>query len=139
VIDLEKIGPRTLWIDCDVLEADGGTRTAAITGSFVALALALRKLQQQKLIAEWPIKQQVAAVSVGIVEGVPLLDLNYEEDAKAAVDMNVVMTDSGEYVEVQGTGEEQTFTEAQLEGMLKLAGKGIRELIALQKRTLGVK
>jgi ribonuclease PH len=139
VIDLEKIGPRTIWIDCDVLEADGGTRTAAITGSFVALALALRKLQQQNLIAEWPIKQQVAAVSVGIVEGVPLLDLSYEEDAKAAVDMNVVMTDGGEYVEVQGTGEEQTFTETQLEGMLKLAGKGIRELIALQKRTLGLK
>jgi len=139
VIDLEKIGPRTIWIDCDVLEADGGTRTAAITGSFVALALALRKLQQQRLIGELPIKQQVAAVSVGIVQGVPLLDLNYEEDVKAAVDMNVVMTDGGEYVEVQGTGEEQTFTEAQLAQMLQLAGKGVRELIALQKRTLGLK
>ncbi|MCX7824393.1 MAG: ribonuclease PH [Verrucomicrobiae bacterium] len=139
VIDLEKIGPRTIWIDCDVLEADGGTRTAAITGSFVALALALRKLQQQKLVVEWPIKQQVAAVSVGIVGGVPLLDLNYEEDARASVDMNVVMTDGGEYVEVQGTGEEQTFSKTQLDQMLQLAGKGIRELIALQRRTLGLK
>ena len=139
VIDLEKIGPRTIWIDCDVLEADGGTRTAAITGSFVALALALQKLQRQELIAEWPITQQVAAVSVGLVQGAPLLDLNYEEDSKAAVDMNVVMTGGGEYVEVQGTGEEQTFTGDQLEQMLKLAGKGIRELIALQKRSLGLK
>jgi ribonuclease PH len=137
VIDLEKLGPRTVWIDCDVLEADGGTRTAAITGAFVALCLALRKLQKEELITEWPIKRQIAAVSVGILEGTPILDLCYAEDSKAAVDMNVVMTDAGEFVEVQGSGEEATFTAAQLQQMLALAEKGIRELMALQKRVIG--
>jgi ribonuclease PH len=139
VIDLEKIGQRTIWIDCDVLEADGGTRTAAITGAFVALGLALQKLQKDKLITEWPIKRNIAAVSVGIFQGTPILDLCYIEDSQAEVDMNVVMTDAGEFVEVQGSGEEATFTESQLHDMLKLASKGIRELIALQKRTLGLK
>ena len=139
VIDLEKIGQRTIWIDCDVLEADGGTRTAAITGAFVALGLALQKLQKEGLIKEWPINRNIAAVSVGILQGTPILDLCYAEDSKAEVDMNVVMTDQGEFVEVQGSGEEATFTPEQLSDMLKLAAKGIRELIAMQKRALGLK
>ena len=137
VIDLEKLGPRTVWIDCDVLEADGGTRTAAITGAFVALCLALRKLQKDGVLTQWPIKQQIAAVSVGILGGTPILDLCYAEDSKAAVDMNVVMTDAGEFVEVQGSGEEATFTAAQLQQMLALAEKGIRELMAMQQRAIG--
>jgi ribonuclease PH len=136
VIDLEKLGPRTVWVDCDVLEADGGTRTAAITGAFVALCLALKKLQKEGQITDWPIKRQIAAVSVGILEGTPILDLCYAEDSKAAVDMNVVMTDTGEFVEVQGSGEEATFSAAQLQEMLALAESGIRELMALQKRVI---
>lgn len=136
VIDLEKLGTRTVWIDCDVLEADGGTRTAAITGAFVALCLALRKLQKEGLITDWPIKRQIAAVSVGILDGTPILDLCYAEDSKAAVDMNVVMTNAGEFVEVQGSGEEATFTAAQLQQMLALAEKGIRELMAAQLRVI---
>jgi ribonuclease PH len=139
VIDLEKIGPRTIWIDCDVLEADGGTRTAAITGAFVALGLALKKMQKDKLITDWPIKRNIAAVSVGILKSTPILDLCYIEDSQAEVDMNVVMTDQGEFVEVQGSGEEATFTEEQLHAMLKLAAKGIRELVTLQNRALGPK
>jgi len=137
VIDLEKLGPRTIWIDCDVIEADGGTRTAAITGAFVALGLALKKMQQDQLLTDWPLKRHIAAVSVGLLKGVSILDLCYNEDSQAEVDMNVVMTDAGEFVEIQGSGEEATFTEEQLHTMLKLAAKGIRELIALQKRALG--
>src|SRR6478735_7194507 len=117
-IDLEKLGPRTLWIDCDVLAADGGTRTASITGASVAAALACRKLMGADLIKEYPIRQLVAAVSVGVVAGVPVLDLDYPEDRDAAVDMNVVMTESGMFVEVQGSGEETTFTEAELHALL---------------------
>lgn len=136
VTDLERLGDRTVWIDCDVLEADGGTRTAAITGSYVALALAMRRLLKEKKLAENPVRQAVAAVSVGLVEGAALLDLNYVEDSQAAVDMNVVMTDAGQMVEVQGSGEESTFTKKQMATMLKLAEKGIRQLLAAQARAL---
>ncbi len=135
-VDLEKVGSRTIWIDCDVLQADGGTRTAAITGSFVALQLALRKLQAEGKIAEDPIANAVAAVSVGVVQGAPLLDLCYTEDVAAAVDMNLVMTSRGEFIELQGTGEESTFTEAQLAGMLSLGRHGIQSLVALQAQAV---
>ena len=136
VTDIEKLGERTVWIDCDVLEADGGTRTAAITGAYVAVMLAMQKLQSEGVIAEIPLKSCVAAISVGLLEDVALLDLCYAEDVKAAVDMNVVMTDEGQFVEVQGTGEDAPFTQRQMSAMLKLARKGITELIAIQKKVL---
>lgn len=136
-VDLEKLGSRTIWVDCDVLQADGGTRTASITGAYVALALAVRRLQKEKKLAENPIRTGIAAVSVGIVDGRPVLDLDYEEDVKASVDMNVVMTAGGEFVEVQGTGEEATFSRKQLDELLDLAGGGIRDLLALQVKALG--
>ncbi len=136
VVDLEKLGERTIWIDCDVLQADGGTRTAAITGSFVALYDACRYLLTEEKITETPIKTYVAATSVGIVAGEALLDLDYSEDCIAAVDMNVVMTEAGEYVEIQGAGEESTFSEDELVTMLALAKKGTEQLIALQKESL---
>ena len=134
VVDLEALGPRTLWIDCDVLQADGGTRTAAITGACVAVALAGKKLVEDKLIRKTPVKHYVAAVSVGVVERLPVLDLNYLEDKDASVDMNVVMTDEGRFVEVQGAGEENTFAEEDLAQMLALARKGIGELITAQRQ-----
>ena len=133
VVDLDILGPRTIWVDCDVLQADGGTRTASITGACVAVALAGKALVAQKLIKSLPIKNYVGAVSVGIVGGVPLLDLNYVEDKDAAVDMNVVMTDTGRFVEVQGSGEETTFADEELTQMLAYARKGITELIAAQR------
>jgi ribonuclease PH len=136
VTDLEALGDRTVWIDCDVLEADGGTRTAAITGSYVALMLAMRRLLREKKLAENPVRHAVAAVSVGLVEGAALLDLNYAEDSRAAVDMNVVMTDAGQMVEVQGSGEESTFTKKQMATLLKLAEKGIKQLLAVQQKAL---
>ena len=136
VTDLEKLGDRTVWIDCDVLQADGGTRTAAITGAYVAVVLAMRKLQGEGVIREIPVKSCVAAISVGLVDEVPMLDLSYEEDVKAAVDMNVVMTDEGQFVEVQGTGEDAPFTQRQMSAMLKLARKGIADLMACQKKAL---
>jgi ribonuclease PH len=135
-IDLEKIGPRTICVDCDVLQADGGTRTAAITGAYVALSLAVKKLIAEKKLAESPLLHGVAAVSVGIVNGHALLDLNYLEDVGAAVDMNLVMNSSGEFIELQGTGEEATFSEAQLAELLALGKSGIRELLAAQKLAL---
>jgi ribonuclease PH len=135
-IDLEKIGPRTICVDCDVLQADGGTRTAAITGAYVALSLAVKKLIAEKKLAESPLLHGIAAVSVGIVNGQALLDLNYLEDVGAAVDMNLVMNSSGEFVELQGTGEEATFSEAQLAELLALGKSGIRELLAAQKSAL---
>jgi len=137
VTDLEKLGPRSVWVDCDVLEADGGTRTAAITGSYVALMLAMERLVTEKKLTENPVKHAVAAVSVGWLNGAALLDLNYAEDSTAAVDMNVVMTDTGEMVEVQGTGEESTFTKKQMGALLKLAEKGIRQLLVAQAKALG--
>src|ERR1700733_11093160 len=119
-VDLEKFGPRTICIDCDVLQADGGTRTAAITGAFVALSLAVKKLMAEKKLAESPLLAGVAAVSVGIVDGRALLDLCYTEDVAAAVDMNLVMNSAGEFIELQGTGEESTFTEQQLQDLMTL-------------------
>ena len=136
VIDLDALGPRTLWIDCDVLQADGGTRTASITGGCLAAALACRKLVKAKLIPRLPIKNFVAAVSVGIVGGEAALDLNYVEDKDAAVDLNVVMTDDGQFVEVQGAGEESTFSHEQFLAMLELGKKGVIDLLAAQRAVL---
>lgn len=134
VVDLTKIGGRTIWIDADVIQGDGGTRTAAITGSFIALAEAIEKLKKGGLIAESPIKDYVAAVSVGMVDGKPILDICYHEDSRAEVDMNVVMTGSGEFVEIQGTAEGKSFSKREMDGLLALAKKGIAELIELQKK-----
>jgi ribonuclease PH len=135
-IDLEKIGGRTIWVDCDVLQADGGTRTASITGSYVALALALDKLQSEGKLQSSGLLNGVAAVSVGIVDGKALLDLCYTEDAAAAVDLNLVMNASGEIIELQGSGEEASFSETQLAEMMALGKSGIRELLAAQKVAL---
>jgi len=135
-IDLEKIGPRTICVDCDVLQADGGTRTAAITGSFVALSLAIRKLLAAGKLAQNPLLGGVAAVSVGMADGRALLDLCYTEDVAAAVDLNLVMNAKGEFIEIQGTGEEATFTEAQLAELLALGKTGIRELLAIQQKAI---
>ncbi|AOY75833.1 ribonuclease PH [Clostridium formicaceticum] len=137
VVDLDRIGERTIWIDCDVIQADGGTRTASITGAFVALMEAVNLLVEKGMLQEFPIKNFVSAISVGIVEDKPLLDLCYEEDSKAKVDMNIVMTDSGEFIEVQGTGEEASFSKKDLMELLALAEKGNAELLALQKSVLG--
>jgi len=137
VIDLEKLGERTLWLDCDVIQADGGTRCASITGAFMATVLALKKLKKEKLFDELPIKDYVAAISVGIVDGKKLLDLEYSEDSSADVDLNIVKTGSGGYVEIQGTAEQVPFDDKQMDAMLKLADKGIKELIDLQKKTVG--
>ncbi|MGB8342898.1 MAG: ribonuclease PH [Chthoniobacterales bacterium] len=136
VVDLEKLGPRTIWVDCDVLQADGGTRTAAITGASVALSLACRRLVEEEKISESPIKKLVAAVSVGVIDEVALLDLDYEEDKAATVDLNLVATEDGALVEVQGAGEEATFSHAQLLEMLSLGERGVADLIAIQQTTL---
>ncbi len=137
VIDLEAIGERTVTVDCDVLEADGGTRTLSITGGFLALVDALQAAAKDLPAGARPLRDSVAAVSVGIIDGQPLLDLCYQEDFAADVDTNVVMTGSGQFVEVQGTGEEATFSEEELSAMLGLARGGISELTALQRKTLG--
>jgi ribonuclease PH len=136
VIDTQALGERTILIDCDVLQADGGTRTAAITGAFVALADAVAGLRRKGLVAGNPLRESVAAVSVGIVEGKPVLDLNYDEDFRAAVDMNFVITESGRFVEVQGTAEEEPFTASELDALRDLALAGCRQLAMLQKRAL---
>lgn len=138
VVDLEKLGERTIWIDCDVIQADGGTRTASITGAFLAMAVAIGKLIKAGTIKTNPITDFLAAISVGIdkEQGI-LLDLNYEEDSSAEVDMNVIMTGSGRFVELQGTGEEATFSREDLNGLLGLAEKGIQELVDKQKEELG--
>lgn len=136
VVDMEKLGERTVIVDCDVIGADGGTRTASITGAWVALALALRKHLDPEKKQKWPLVGQIAAVSVGIVEGTAVLDLPYEEDSSAEVDMNVAMTDAGGFVEVQGTAEKEPFSRAQLDGLLELAAKGIGELFELQRQAL---
>jgi ribonuclease PH len=135
-LDLEKIGTRTIWVDCDVLQADGGTRTAAITGAYVALSLAIGKLMAEGKMLESPLQHAVAAVSVGIVDHQALLDLCYTEDAAAAVDLNLVMNAAGEFIELQGTGEEATFSESQLAAMLTLGKAGIQELLAAQQAAL---
>jgi len=137
VVDLEKLGERSILIDADVIQADGGTRTASITGSFVALCDAVGLLLKDGKIDEDPIKEFLAAVSVGIVDGTPVLDLPYEEDSRAGVDMNLVMTESGKLVEVQGTAEGQPFGKNELDEMIGLGEKGIKQLIALQKKVLG--
>ena len=135
-IDLEKIGTRTIWVDCDVLQADGGTRTAAITGAYVALSLAIRKLIGLGKLLENPMLHAVAAVSVGMLDHQPLLDLCYTEDAAAEVDLNLVMNAADEFIELQGTGEEATFSERQLADMLTLGKAGIRDLLAAQQAAL---
>lgn len=137
VVDLRKIGDRTIWIDCDVIQADGGTRTASITGACIALFDALTYMRKHKDIDCMPLKDFIAATSVGIVNGKALLDLNYLEDSKADVDMNVVMTGSGKYVEIQGTAEEEPFSSEQMQAMLSLAKNGIEELIKIQRSALG--
>lgn len=136
VTDLSALGKRTFWVDCDVLQADGGTRTAAISGAYVAFRIAIDSLLEQEKLDKDPIQEDVAAVSVGVVDGEALLDLDYEEDVGAEVDMNIVMTASGRFVEVQGTAESHPFPETQLKSMLKLAKKGIGELIEEQGRVL---
>jgi len=137
VVDLDALGNHTIWIDCDVIQADGGTRTASITGGFVALILALRKISQAGRIKEFPVKEFLAAISVGIVNQQSMLDLKYDEDKNAEVDMNVVMLDCGKFVEVQGTAEGKTYSRKELNSMLDLAEQGIRSHIAAQKEILG--
>ena len=136
VVDLASLGGRTIQIDCDVLQADGGTRTAAITGSFVALHDALSFLKNKNLLQAWPLRDHVAAVSVGMFNGTPMLDLDYGEDSNSGCDMNVVMTGAGRFVEVQGTAEGEPFARGELDALLALAARGIGELIALQKKSL---
>jgi ribonuclease PH len=136
VVDLEKLGARTIWVDCDVLQADGGTRTAAITGASLAVAVACRRLAEEKKIDSSPIRKLVAAVSAGVLNGEAVLDLNYAEDKEVTVDFNLVATEDGEFVELQGSGEEATFSSEQLSQMLTLGKKGISELIAGQRAVL---
>lgn len=138
VVDLEALGEKTIWIDCDVIQADGGTRTASITGAFVALTQAIAKIHEEKPFAKFPIVDYLAATSVGFVDEIgAVLDLNYVEDSAAAVDMNLVMTGAGRFVEIQGTGEEATFSREELNQLLDLGEKGISELIEIQKTALG--
>ncbi|MCX5679047.1 MAG: ribonuclease PH [Candidatus Omnitrophica bacterium] len=136
VVDMDKLGERTIWIDCDVIQADGGTRCASITGSFISLVLALAKLKKDGVIAEVPVSDYVAAVSVGMLGGRPALDLNYDEDSNAEVDMNIIMTGDGRFIEVQGTAEREPFTKNEMEKLLALARGGIEKLIAVQKKAL---
>lgn len=136
VCDMKSLGERTIWIDCDVIQADGGTRTASITGSFIALADALNKLKKDGLLKKIPIKDFVAATSVGILGGNLFLDLTYEEDSQADVDMNIVMTGEGEFIEIQGTAERKAFNKDQMDGLLTLAKKGISDLIDIQRNLL---
>jgi ribonuclease PH len=137
VVKLDQLGERTVWLDCDVIQADGGTRCASITGAFVALVLALNKLKQADQLRAIPITDYVAATSVGIVGGMPLLDLAYEEDSKADVDMNIVKTSDGRFIEIQGTAEAEPFGTDALTGLLVLADKGITGLVAKQRDIVG--
>lgn len=137
VVDLEALGERTIWLDCDVIQADGGTRTASITGAYIALREAIQFALENKLMESQPVKDYVAAVSVGIVDGDSRLDLSYAEDASAEVDMNIVMTGMGKYIEVQGTAETEPFGMKGLQEMLSLADAGIREILSIQKEVLG--
>ncbi len=137
VVDLKQLGERTIWIDCDVIQADGGTRTASITGSFIALGMAMQKLVEAGTLSAAPLRDYIAAISVGIVDGEILLDLNYEEDSRAEVDMNFVMTGSRKMVEVQATAEQRPFDDDQLRRMLELAKKGVEALVAKQQAVLG--
>jgi len=137
IMTLTELGERTIWIDCDVIQADGGTRTASITGGFVALILALERLREQGTIPRVPVTDYVAATSVGIVGGIPMLDLAYSEDSRADVDMNVVKTSAGLFIEVQGTAEAQPFDRAQMDALLALADSGIRQLVGFQREVVG--
>lgn len=138
VVDLEALGEKTIWIDCDVIQADGGTRTASITGAFVAMTLAAEKVYAEGKLKKFPINEFLGATSVGMLEaGQIVLDLDYVEDSSAAVDMNVVMTGEGAFVELQGTGEEATFTREEMNGLVELAEDGIKQLFAIQKEALG--
>lgn len=137
VTNLQALGEKQIAIDCDVIQADGGTRTASITGGFVALALALKKLQDQKMILGIPLKDYVAAVSCGVVKGVPVLDLNYDEDSQAEVDMNFVITGKGHFVEIQGTAEAEPFTDKQMHDMTTLAREGHQQLFKIQEHIIG--
>jgi ribonuclease PH len=137
VVDTNRLGERTVKIDCDVLQADGGTRTAAITGGFIALALALKRIKREGLITRMPLTDYVAAVSVGIYDGVLMMDLNYDEDSAAEMDMNVVMVGKGHFIEVQGTAERHPFSKKEMDKLLTLAGGGIKQLIAIQKTQVG--
>jgi ribonuclease PH len=137
VVDLLKLGSNTMWLDCDVLQADGGTRTAAITGAYVALSLAVRRLLGEGKLTASPLSHSVAAVSAGVVNGQPMLDLCYTEDVAAAVDMNVVMNAAGAFIELQGAGEEATFTEAELAQLLALGKAGIGRLFEVQRAAIG--
>jgi len=139
IVDLPKLGKRSIVLDCDVLCADGGTRTASINGAYIALFLALKKLQREGVISAWPLKDYLGAVSVGIVGGKRILDLDAERDNAADVDMNVVMTGAGDFIEVQGTAEGKPFSKAELDKLLSVAAAGIRTIIALEKKTLGVR
>ncbi len=134
VVDMKKLGERTIWIDADVIQGDGGTRTASITGGFIALSEAIEKLMRGGILTENPIQDYIAAVSVGIINGKPSLDLCYAEDSKAEVDMNFVMTGSGKFVEIQGTAEGTPFSQKEMDHLIKLAKKGIGDLIAVQKK-----
>ena len=135
-VDLELLGERTVWVDCDVIQADGGTRCASITGGFVALALALGKMYTAKKLVSWPVTEWISAVSVGIVDGAPALDLNYKEDSSAEVDMNVVGTENGNFIEIQGTAEGNTFSRGEMDSMLDLANVGMAELFKKQHEVL---
>jgi ribonuclease PH len=137
VIRMNELGERTIWIDCDVIQADGGTRTASITGGFVALVLALKKLKEGGMLRTLPVQDHVAATSVGVVGGTPMLDLAYDEDSRADVDMNVVKTGDGRFIEVQGTAEGPPFERPALDALLELADAGIRQLVAMQREILG--
>jgi len=137
ITKLNELGERTIWIDCDVIQADGGTRTASITGSFIALTLALGKLYLEGRVVNWPLRDWVAAISVGMIKGVPTLDLNYAEDSSAEVDMNVVATDKMQFIEVQATAEGKSFSDEQMQAMLALARSGIGQLIEKQREVLG--
>ncbi len=138
VTDLDKLGERTLMIDCDVIQADGGTRTASITGGWVALALALQQMVEFNVIPRLPLQHHLAATSVGVIDGVAMLDLCYEEDSQAAVDMNVVMTSGGEYVEIQATAEHSSFSRTELDELLALAGGGIQSLVEVQRQVVSL-
>lgn len=136
VVDMKKLGEKTIWIDCDVIQADGGTRTASITGAYVAMLLAMKRMMEDGQLEELPVTGYVSAISVGIVEDEPILDLCYEEDSQAMIDMNVVMTDKGEFIEIQGTGEERPFKRSELDELLKLAEEGCRKLHQMQEEII---
>jgi len=136
VVDTKKLGERTIWVDCDVIQADGGTRCASITGSFISMVLALEKIHKAGVIEKIPVSDYVAAISVGLLDGVPILDLDYDEDSTSEVDMNVIMTGSDKFIEIQGTAEREPFSKNQMDELLVLAKKGIEELILTQKKVL---